>query len=89
MDVGGTVVVVVVFVVVVVLVLVVVDVAVVVVVLLHDAKTIEMTMRQVSAIQIVPLFIALSFYFQPLITNHLIFATATKPICFDTEYCIL
>ena len=88
-EVDGAVVVVV-FVVVVVLVVVDVDVdVVVVVVLLQDAKTIDITIRQVSAIQIVPLFIALSFYFQPLITNHLIFATATKPICFDTEYCIL
>jgi hypothetical protein len=57
-PVGGAVVVVaVVFVVVVVLVLVVVDVDVIVVVLLQDAKTSDATMRQVSAIQIVPLFI--------------------------------
>jgi hypothetical protein len=41
---------------------VVVDVGVlVVVVLLHDAKTIDITMRQVSAIQIVPFFIHTSF----------------------------
>ena len=58
------VVVVVVFVVVMVLVLVVVDVdVVVVVVLLQDAKTSDVTMRQVSTIQIAPLFIMTSLSF--------------------------
>ena len=55
-------VVVVVFVVVVVLVLVFVDVDVVVVVLLQDAITIDITTRQVSAIQIAPFFINASLY---------------------------
>ena len=59
---GAVVVVVVVFIVVVVLVVVDVDV-VVVVVLLQDAKTIDITMRQVIAIQIVPFFISTSLYF--------------------------
>jgi hypothetical protein len=64
-DVGGAVVVVVVVAVVfVVVVVVVVDVDVVVVaVLLQDAKTIDVTMRQVSAIQIIPFFIHTSLYF--------------------------
>ena len=54
---GAVVVVVVIWVVVVVLVLVVVDVdVIVVVVLLQDTKTIDATMRQVSAIQIVSFF---------------------------------
>ena len=58
------VVVVVVFIVVVVLVLVVVDVDVVIkVVLLHDAKTIDITMRQVKENQITPFFIVTSFLF--------------------------
>jgi hypothetical protein len=62
-DVGGAVVVVVVvFVVVAVLVGADVDV-VVVVVLLQDAKTSDVTMRQVSAIQIVPFFIHTSSLF--------------------------
>jgi hypothetical protein len=63
-EVGGAVVVVVV-VVFVVVVVVVVDVGVdvvVVVVLLQDAKTIDATMRQVSAIQIAPFFIHTSLY---------------------------
>jgi hypothetical protein len=65
---GAEVVVVEVFVVVVTLVLVVVDVDVVVeVVLLQDTKTIDITMRQVNIIQIVPLFI-----FPPLIFKRLL-----------------
>ena len=60
---GAVVVVVVVFVAVAVLVLVAVDVDVAVVVLLQDAKTIDVTMRQVNAIQIVPFFIYTSSYF--------------------------
>jgi hypothetical protein len=62
---GAVEVVAVVFVVVVVLVvvLVVVDVDVVVVVLLQDAKTVDITMRQANAIQIVPFFIHASLYF--------------------------
>jgi hypothetical protein len=64
---GAVVVVVVVFVVVAVLVGTDVDV-VVVVVLLQDAKTSDVTMRQVSAIQIVPFFIHTSFVIlKPLI----------------------
>jgi hypothetical protein len=63
-DVGGAVVVVVVVVFVVVAVLVGADVdVVVVVVLLQDAKTSDVTMRQVSAIQIVPFFIHTSSLF--------------------------
>jgi hypothetical protein len=64
-EVGGAVVVVVVVVVVFVVVAVLVgaDVdVVVVVVLLQDAKTIDVTMRQVSAIQIAPFFIHTSLY---------------------------
>ena len=64
-EVGGAVVVVVVVVDVFVVVVVVVDVGVdvvVVVVLLQDAKTIDATMRQVSAIQIAPFFIHTSLY---------------------------
>ena len=61
--VADVVVVVVVFVVVVVLVLVVVDVDVIVVVLVQDAKTIDITIRHVSAIQIAPLFITPSLLF--------------------------
>ena len=57
----AVVVVAVVFVVVVVLVVIDVDV-IVVVVLLHDAKTSDVVMRQVSAIQITLLFIQTSFY---------------------------
>jgi len=60
----GVVVLVVVVVVVVLVVVVVVDVGVEVdvVVLLHDAKTSDVTMRQVSNPQIIPLFIQISFF---------------------------
>ena len=72
---GAVVVVVVVFVVVAVLVLVVVDVDVVVaVVVLQDAKTSDATMRQVSAIQIVPFFIHTSLF---------IFVDDFRKICDD------
>jgi hypothetical protein len=65
----GVVVVVVLVVVVVVLVVVVVDVGVVVVDLEQDAKTIDVTMRQVNIIQMAPFFIQTSFLIGMLLEN--------------------
>jgi hypothetical protein len=69
----GVVIVLVVVVVVVVVVLVVVDVGAEVddvVSVAQDAKTRDVTMRQVSTIQIIPLFIQSSLYFRLRKTNH-------------------
>jgi hypothetical protein len=57
-----------------------------VVVLLQDAKTIDITMRQVSAIQIVPLFIHTSFIFIKLMRKVSYIWYGSQHIYFDMEY---
>jgi len=56
-----------------------------VVVLLQDAKTIDITMRQVSAIQIVPLFIHTSFIFIKLMRKLSYICYGSQHIYFDME----
>ena len=85
-DVGGAVVVVVVLVVVVVVVVDFDVVVVVDVVLVQDTKTSDITMRQVSAIQIVPLFIHTSFIFIRLMRKVSYICYGSQHIYFDMEY---
>jgi hypothetical protein len=88
-ETGGVVVVVVVVVVFVVVVVLPgeVDIDVVgVVVLLQDAKTIDITIRQVSASQIAPFFIHTSFIFIRLMRKVPYICYGSQHIYFDMEY---